>query len=216
MLHRLEALDTCAVSDALDFLGLAGATTGIRPLWACRKIVGRAMTVRVGPKTEDAPTHHLATPAIEESDPDTVLVIANDGSHDVSCWGDVLAHAAVAKGARGVVIDGACRDIDANQTLGFPVFGRGVVPVSARDRIVQRDHGGTIEFGGVAVTKGDYVIADGSGTVVIRQDHAERVIDLAERLAKREAAMIAAIQTGASVVDVMHDKEFDRVLEGAR
>src|SRR5919206_604772 len=43
MLERLERLDTCAVSDALDHHGLRGATTGIRPLWACPKIVGRAV-----------------------------------------------------------------------------------------------------------------------------------------------------------------------------
>jgi len=42
VLDRLAALDTNTVSDALDFLGLAGATVGLRPLWNCPKIVGRA------------------------------------------------------------------------------------------------------------------------------------------------------------------------------
>lgn len=50
-LARLAALDTNTVSDALDFLGLPGATFGLRPLWQCPKIVGRASTVQVGPKT---------------------------------------------------------------------------------------------------------------------------------------------------------------------
>ncbi|OOQ81923.1 hypothetical protein PEBR_40964 [Penicillium brasilianum] len=39
ILERLSALDTNTVSDALDFLNLEGATYGLRPLWACPKIV---------------------------------------------------------------------------------------------------------------------------------------------------------------------------------
>src|SRR5579862_8986754 len=50
-LERLSALDTNTVSDALDFLSLPGATFGLRPLWDCPKIVGRASTVQLGPKT---------------------------------------------------------------------------------------------------------------------------------------------------------------------
>lgn len=213
MLERLARLDSCGVSDALDHLGLAGATVGLRPLWDCDKIVGRTMTVLVGPKTDAKPAHHLASPAIEESDPETVLLIANVGDKNVSCWGDILANAACAKGVRGVIIDGSCRDIDANREIGFPVYGRGVVPISARNRLVQYSHGETIQFGGVAVSKGDYVIADGSGTVVIPGDRIEDVLEVAERLARREALMLKAVRAGRSVVDVMHDKEFDSALE---
>jgi regulator of RNase E activity RraA len=213
MLDRLARLDSCGLSDALDHLGLPGATMGLRPLWDCPKICGRAMTVLVGAKTDAKPAHHLATPAIEEGDPETILLIANEGDKRISCWGDILANAACAKGIRGVIIDGNCRDIDANREIGFPVYGRGAVPVSARNRLVQYSHGEPIEFGGVTASKGDYVLADGSGTIVIPAERIVEVLDLAERLAKREAAMVAAVRSGRSVVEVMHDKEFDSALE---
>jgi regulator of RNase E activity RraA len=213
MLTRLARLDSCAVSDALDHLGLAGATIGLRPLWPCPKIVGRAMTVLVGPKTDTKPAHHLTTPAIEESDPETVLLIANEGDKNISCWGDILANAACAKGMRGVIIDGACRDIDANREIGFPVYGRSVVPVSARNRLVQYSYGEPIDFAEVTARKGDYVLADGSGTIVIPAERIDEVLNVAERLAKREALMVAAVRAGRSVVEVMHDKEFDAALE---
>ncbi len=45
LLERLAALDTNTVSDALDFLGLAGHTVGLPPLWHCPKIVARATSV---------------------------------------------------------------------------------------------------------------------------------------------------------------------------
>ena len=213
MLDRLAKLDACGLSDALDHLGIAGATVGLRPLWDCGKIYGRAITVLVGPKTDAKPAHHLVSPAIEEGDAETILLIANEGDKNVSCWGDILANAACAKGIRGVIIDGCCRDIDPNREIGFPVYGRGVVPVSARNRLVQYSHGEPINFANVTAHKGDYVLADGSGTVIVPADRIEEVLDIAERLATREAAMVAAVRSGRSVVDVMHDKEFDAVLE---
>ena len=212
MLNRLSELDTCTVSDALDSLGLAGATIGVRPLWKCPKIVGRAMTVRAGPKIDAAPTDHLHTPAIEAGGPETVLVIANDGRTDVSCWGDIVSNASIAKGIRGVVIDGACRDIDASEQLGFPVYGRAVVPVSARNRIIQVDYNKPINFASVSVSPGDYVIADGSGIVFVPAPRISEVLDIADRIAKKQNAMVAAVRAGRSVVEVMHDREFEKAV----
>ena len=42
---RLSRLDSCAVSDALDRLGLPGAVRGIVPLWPGPRVVGRCVTV---------------------------------------------------------------------------------------------------------------------------------------------------------------------------
>ncbi|MCF6391619.1 RraA family protein, partial [Mycobacterium sp. MBM] len=65
------------MSDALDFLGMEGATLGLRPLWNCPKIIGRASTVQLAPKRDTAPTVHLITPVVAGVDSDDrVLVIA--------------------------------------------------------------------------------------------------------------------------------------------
>lgn len=49
LIERLRVLDTCALSDALDVLGLCSATTGLRPLWpSATTVAGRARTVLVG------------------------------------------------------------------------------------------------------------------------------------------------------------------------
>lgn len=209
---RLKGLDACALSDALDSLGLKGATLGLRSLWACPMICGRAITVQIGPKQGAQPTVHLNTTAIEQGGAGDVIVVANGGREDVSCWGDILSSAARVKGIEGVVIDGACRDIDANAGVGFPVYGRAVVPVSARGRIVQVSMNEPVQMAGVTVSAGDLVLADGSGTVFVPADRADDVLTLAERLTKRQQLMVAAVRAGRSVVDVMHDREFDAVL----
>ena len=135
-------------------------------------------------------------------------MVANSGRLDVSCWGGILTLAAQSRGLRGVVVDGACRDIAESEDLGFPVFGRAVVPVSARGRIVQLATGEPVEVAGVTVRPGDLVLADRNGVVFVPSASVEPVLDLAERIVTRENAMADAVRAGQPVSDVMHDTRF--------
>jgi regulator of RNase E activity RraA len=217
LLDRLRGLDSCAVSDALDTLGLPGATTGIGPLWPVpAPVAGRVRTVLVGPRRADHPAQHVAAAAIEAADPGDVLVIANGGRTDVSSWGGILTLAARRREIGGVVIDGACRDIAESAEQGFPVFGRAVVPVSARGRIVQLAMNEPVEIAGVTVSPGDAVLADTNGVVFIPADSLDRVIPLAERITARERQMADAVRAGQPVTEVMHDSRFPTVEEAAK
>jgi regulator of RNase E activity RraA len=69
-------------------------------------------------------------------------------------------------------------------------------------------------FGGVLVHSGDLVLADGSGVVFLPAARAGEIITVAERLTVRQAAMVAAIRAGESVVDVMADAKFRAALTG--
>lgn len=210
LLDRLAALDTNTVSDALDFLGIKGATAGLRPLWNCPKIVGRASTVLLGPKGDDLPTVHLITPVVERIDSDDRVLVIAGGLEGISCWGDTLANAA-SKRVRGTVIDGFSRDIDGNASIGYPVFGRGITMISARNRVVQIDSAVTITVAGVEVSEDDYVIADNCGTVFVPQAAIEQVVTIGERITRRQNAMVDAIRAGRSVAEVMHDSQFDAI-----
>jgi len=216
LLDRLAALDTNTVSDALDFLNLPGATYGLRPLWACLKIVGRASTIQLGPKREARPTVHLISPVIDAvTTDDRVLVIAG-GKEGISCWGDILANAAVAKKVRGSIIDGLSRDIEGSESVGYPVYGRGVTMISARNRVVQIASGTPVQMAGVTVHEDDYVIADRCGTVFVPAARIEEVLDLGERIAARQDGMVAAVRKGRSVAEVMHDKEFEAIAASSK
>lgn len=211
LLDRLASLDTNTVSDALDFLNLPGATFGIRPLWDCPKIVGRASTVQLGPKTDAKPTVHLITPVVAQIQTDDRILVIAGGIDGISCWGDILANAAAAKKVRGSVIDGVSRDIEGSESIGYPVFGRGVTMISARNRVVQVDSGKPVKFAGVVVSEDDYVIADRCGTVFVPASRIEEVLDLGERIARRQDGMVQAVRSGRSVEEVMHDKEFEAI-----
>jgi regulator of RNase E activity RraA len=213
LIERLEKLDTCALSDAMDHLNLRGAVIGVRPMWPCPRIAGRAVTVKIVPAGLTRPEHHLATPAVAEAEPGDVIVVDNAGRIDVSAWGDILSNAAQVKGIRGVIIDGACRDVDGSRDIGFPVFARGGVPVTARNRIIQESFNTLIQCGGVQVRPADLVIADHSGVVFIPHERAEEVIETAERITAREAEMVQAVRNGRSVVDVMAESAFQAIHE---
>ncbi|KAH7084253.1 ribonuclease E inhibitor RraA/Dimethylmenaquinone methyltransferase [Paraphoma chrysanthemicola] len=212
-LNRLSALDSNTVSDALDFLGLKGATYGLRPLWNCSKIVGRASTVKVGPKSGTRPTTHLLTPVIDAITTDDRILVIAGGIDGVSCWGDILANAATKKHIRGTVIDGMSRDIDGSRDVGYPVYGRGVTMISARNRVVQIDSGIAIQVRGVTVAQDDYVIADSCGTVFVSAGSIEKVLDLAERIESRQNLMVEAVRAGKPVTEVMHDSQFESIRE---
>lgn len=210
-LDRLAALDTNTVSDALDFLGLKGATYGLRPLWDCPKIVGRASTVSLGLKTDSSPAIHLITPVIEAVATDDRILVISGGTDGVSCWGDMLANASRAKHIRGTIIDGMSRDIDGSRDIGYPVYGRGVTMISARNRVVQINSGIPVQMRGVTVSQDDYVVADNCGTVFVPAKHIEEVLDLGERIDRRQLGMLGAIRAGQLVSEIMHDKQFEAI-----
>src|SRR5260370_21158929 len=76
-LSRLAKLDTCAVSDALDRLGLPGAVLGIGPLWPCERVVGRCITVKIKPAGLEKAKQHLCTAAVAAA-PSAGLIVVDD------------------------------------------------------------------------------------------------------------------------------------------
>jgi regulator of RNase E activity RraA len=205
----LVGIDTCAVSDSLDHFGLIGATAGLRPLWPNRTVViGRARTVQAGVRSPESPTTHIASPAVESAQAGDFIVIANDGRTDVSCWGGILTHAALMNGIVGVAIDGACRDIKEGQELGLPIYGRAVVPISARGRIVQLDMDVPVTVAGVSVSPNDFVIADDCGVVFVPSAHVDAVIELTREILEREQRMVSSVRNGRSVIETMRDSRF--------
>ena len=211
-LARLEKLDACAASDALDRLNLKGAVLGVRALWPCGRVVARCVTVKIKPAGLDRPKQHLCTPAIEAATPQDAIVVDHGGRVDVAAWGGLLSLAAHVKNVRAAIVDGACRDVDESRDLQFPVFGRAAVTVTARGRIMQQSFNEEIQFGGVQVHPGDLVIADGSGVVFIPRAREEEVLAAAEGIAQAEARMAEAIRSGRSVVDVMEKLGYESML----
>jgi regulator of RNase E activity RraA len=199
---RLSVLDTPTLSDALDQLGLPGAVFGLSPMTVQRRIVGRAMTVKLGPPVPGGPKRHLGAGAIMAANAGDVIVIEH-GRTDVSGWGGLLSRGALVKSIAGVVIDGAFRDLDEGRELGFPIYARAAVPITARGRVAEHSFNHPISVCGVRVEPGDWVLADGSGVVFISHARATDIIAAAEAVFSREQLMVRDIEAGRPIGDVL-------------
>jgi hypothetical protein len=204
---RLEKLATSNLSDALDKLGISAAVIGIVPQWGKTKIIGRAITIRMIATGAVQSKAHLGVDAIFSASPGDVIVIDNRGDLNNNCWGEILSMGALQKGVSGVVVDGAVRDVDTCEEFGFPVHARGVVPITARGRIVQEAWNIPIRVGNIPVIPGDVIVADINGLVAIPAGKLEAVLDAAEDIAAKELAMVEALRLGQSIIDV--DKQFN-------
>jgi regulator of RNase E activity RraA len=213
ILDRLAALDTCAISDALDSLGVSGTVDGIVRRSTRERIAGRVRTMKVGagPAPEKLKTH-LGSRSIAEANETDVIVVEQRTGINAACWGGVLAHAAKLKRVRGIIIEGSARDVDEIGEVGIPVFSRGVSTKSARGRIHEAEVNVDIQVGDVVVKPGDLVVADGTGVVFIPAAIAEEAISKAELISATENSMIDAIHEGKPVTEVL-GRQYETMLE---
>lgn len=208
---RLRRLDACAVSDALDKLGLPGVVTGLPQRSGAGRIAGRAVTMQVGPGTPPpGPAVHLGCRAIAAAGPDDIIVVEQRSGVEAGCWGGLLTLGAQVRGVAGVVADGPLRDVDEALAMDFPVFARSLTSRTARGRVVELGTqvpvtlGIAPDVGGLVVCHpGDYLLADRSAVIVIAARDIERVLQAAEAIVDREAAMARAIRAGTPIAEVM-------------
>ena len=207
-----KKLSTTNISDALDALGLASGISGILPAFDCPKIFGPVVTLKITAAGLTPSKSHLGIDAIVSSKKGDIIVIDNGGREDVSCWGEILSYGAKNKGVAGVVIDGAFRDIDDIKIVNFPVFARAVVPVTARKRIMGLETNKIIQCGGVQVRPGDFIMADGSGVVIIPLEKLFEVLSKAEELFNKEQAMIKEIKAGEPIDKVDKKYSYEKMI----
>ena len=110
------------------------------------------------------------------------------------------------------MIDGASRDIDEARDLEFPVYARGVVPMTARGRVMQESYNQEIQFAGVQCHPGDLVLADGSGVIIIAQAKEAEVVSAAEAIFAKEQGMADGIRKGYSGLEMLEKLGYEQML----
>jgi regulator of RNase E activity RraA len=214
VLQRLRRLDACALSDAADQLQLPAAISGLIPRTSVTRICGRVLTVKLAAGTpQTAAGRHLCTESIEAALPGDVIVVEQRTGVDAAGWGGMLSNAARLRGIAGVIVEGPARDVDEAASIRFPIFSRATTARTARGRVYEAANGVSINVGDITVAQHDYVVADGSGVVFIAAAAVDAVLDAAEMIAAREAAMTKQILTGHPVGNVMGNK-YELMLQG--
>ncbi len=211
LVKRLRRLDACAVSDALDKMGVSGAVGGLQQLATQRRIAGRVTTVKLvamaevqaaAANTTTSPPHLCAT-AVEASGSDSVIVVEQRTGIEAGSWGGLLTLGAKLREVAGVIAEGLVRDIDEARQHDFAVFGRGLTARTARGRVAELATHIDIMVGDITVQDGDYVIADNSGVIFISASQIDEVLNVAEQIVAKEAAMAKSLLNGQAITQVM-------------
>ncbi|MBL8384177.1 MAG: hypothetical protein JNM90_13945 [Burkholderiales bacterium] len=207
MIAEYRMLSTANVSDGLDRLGIQGCPHGIGPLWdACPKIVGPAATLKLVPVGEATESPVLGTlEAIKLGKPGDVLVIDQAGRMDVNSYGGVAGFTTRHLGLAGCVMDGVTRDIDEFKQLNLPVFGKGFIQQSIRNRCACAGYAIPVQLGGVTVHPGDLIMADENGVCVVPQGRMAEVLEFARLFKAIEDSVIEAVRGGTDPV-VAHER----------
>jgi regulator of RNase E activity RraA len=209
------AVSTPNVADALDRLGIKGAPSDLLPLYpGCKKMVGPAATMKLLPQGA-ATTAKTTSPvfgtleAIMAGHPGDILVIDFDGNREVNSMGGVAGSTAKHLGLAGCVTDGVARDIEEYHDLDLPMYGKGYITTSIRNRCVFGGHSIDVQLGGIPVRPGDLIMADASGTLVVPQQHIDEVLKLAKMLKDTEDSVIAAVRSGVDPILAHENVKYD-------
>ncbi|KAJ5096451.1 putative demethylmenaquinone methyltransferase [Penicillium alfredii] len=208
-LDRLSALNSNTVSDALDSLGLSGATYGLQPLWKCPQIVGRISTVKIEVDPYTSAAIQPSTSVLDEGTGDDRILVVSGGIDGVSCGKDIIDNAWKSHCIRGAIIDGICLDNNDVRRAEYPVYGRGLA--SGHHKSAQVTLGTPIQIRGFGVHQDDYVIADSSGAVFVSAEHIERVLKAGENINRRQALLAQAVQDSRPVSETMSEPHVDAV-----
>lgn len=209
LLSLYQGLRVTDVCDGLDAVGLIDTCTmdwEIRPLWRDldnfrHRIYGTAHTLRFVPTNRVAPRplsleeykkwksdwyRQLAPGPKESVKPDEILVIDAAEVGDVGFIGSNNSLGWLNQGARGVVTNGGCRDTDELIKQQVPVYSRRIARGIRPGRLEWDAENVPIACGNVRVFPGDIVVADGDGVIVVPQDHAETVAQIAREIANAD------------------------------
>jgi regulator of RNase E activity RraA len=197
LVAAFAGLDTPAVSDAMDKLGLPGQCLGIMPLDNYRAtVVGPAFTVKYVSASTPAGT---VGDFIDDVAPGDVVVIDNDGRTDCTVWGDIMTQYAGMRHIAATVIDGVCRDVGKALADGYPLFTQGRFMRTGKDRVQVEAVNGTVSIGTARVCSRDIVVADANGVVVVPRERAAEVAALARHIESVEARIRAQLAAGKTL-----------------
>ncbi|QRM32668.1 RraA family protein [Microvirga sp. VF16] len=163
----------------------------IQPLLPGRRVVGTAVTLAIA--GADSTLLHHATGLLRPGD---ILVVDRLGDDKYACWGGGVTVAAKAAGAVAGIVDGPCTDLTEIQESDFPMWCRGLSPITTRLYDLGGGMNTPISCGGAVVMPGDAILADESGVLVIPANEVHAISEEALRRQATSRTREASIREG--------------------
>jgi regulator of RNase E activity RraA len=133
-----------------------------------RRVAGTAVTLQI-PGPDSTLLHH----ALGLLRPGDILLVDRLGDDRHACWGGGVTVAAKAAGAKAGIVDGPCTDIEEIEASDFPMWCRGMAPITTRIYDLGGRMNVPVSIGGVVVMPGDAVLCDDCGVLILPPGEAE-------------------------------------------
>ena len=199
-LARLAELGVATLYEAAGREGLVDAP--LVQLLPGSRAAGPARTVLCG-QGDNLMVHAV----IERIQPGDVLVLTMPEPEPVALIGELLATQVKVRGAAGILVDAACRDVEELVKLGLPIWTRHVrVRGASKTQMGGLDVAVTV--GGARITPGDVVVLDADGGVCIKRERVEQVLAAAEARREREARLREQLVAGELSYDLHRLREY--------
>ena len=196
LIEAAHGLSSATVHEAAGKIG--ALPSRIKPLAATTRLVARAFPVR-SPAGDNLFLHH----AIYAARRGEALVVDCGEGEDFGAWGEVMAVAAQAAGLAGLVTSGGVRDSQAMVALDFAVFAAHVsICGTGKDPLGAGTLGDPIRLGETVVARGDLVIGDADGVVVIPSTMAMAVIAESRRRDRDEQRIFDRLKAGKTTLNL--------------
>lgn len=210
LLARFDALlptysISCVFADVMYRTG--AMSSAIKPAFKA-KACGQAITVQLSKGDLVDPLK-----ALEMGHPGDMIVVDAGGDTETSVCGGLMGGLARNRGIRGMIVDGAGRDVDELEDIGWPIWTRAITVRGTHTMFSGRKEELSINVpvacGGTIVNPGDFIVADTIGVVVIPLAKADEILTLAKEQADREEATRKWVRQGKTVEDLL--VEFGRI-----
>jgi len=154
------------------------------------RVAGPARTVLCG-QDDNLMVHAV----IEQIQPGEVLVLSMPESAPVALVGELLVTQVKVRGAAGILVDAAVRDVEELVKLGLPIWTRFIRAKGATKSKVG-ELNGTVSIGGAQISPGDIVVLDSDGGVCVKRERAEEVLKASEARFEKEAHLREKLAAG--------------------